>query len=574
MNRCAMTIKLLESKVISQIAAGEVVERPASVVKELLENSLDAGASRVAIEIKNGGAELIRVTDNGLGIVANEVALAFARHATSKITATDDLLSVVTLGFRGEALPSLASVADIDMITRVSQEPAATAYRIRDGQPQQTKAARAPGTTISVSRLFRQVPARLKFLKSQTTEKSRIAAVVTAYALARPDVSFSLESDGRNSLRTPGGGLLSDGVTAIYGAVTALEMLAVDNSIVVKSGFTAITVNGLVSSPQAARHSRSRMNFFVNRRWVSVRSLYRAVEQAYHGLMPEGRYPVAVINISIDPAEVDVNIHPTKAEVRFRDEGAVFSAVQRAVREALVNEMPVHRIGDRTLAYNPAPMPELPLSANFQPVIHRVAGATPADETGSRETPRSALGVLRVVGQMRLTYIIAEGPDGLYIIDQHAAHERIMKEKIIAAHATRSIEVQGLLEPVTIEVSPAENAALETRCADLVEFGFQVEPFGERSYLVRAVPAILNERDWRQALREMLERGGADWLEHLTNTMACHSAVRAGKELSLEEMRGLLRQLEEAALPHTCPHGRPTMVVIPESRLARQFGRT
>jgi DNA mismatch repair protein MutL len=573
-----MTIKLLESKVISQIAAGEVVERPASVVKELLENSLDAGASRVDIEIKNGGTELIRATDNGSGIAAAEVALAFERHATSKITATDDLLSVSTLGFRGEALPSLASVADIDMITRTAEEKAATAYRVRESKAQQTSAARAPGTTISVSRLFRQVPARLKFLKTPTTEKSRIAAVVTAYALARPDVSFSLESDGRNSLRTPGRGLLSDGVTAIYGAATASEMLAVDNVASVKSGFTVITISGLVSSPQAARHSRNRMNFFVNRRWVSVRSLYRAVEQAYHGLMPEGRYPVAVINISIDPAEVDVNIHPTKTEVKFRDEGAVFSAVQRAVREALVNEMPVHRIGDRTLAYNPASAPELPLSAppaaGFQPVIHRAAPATSADETEPRETPRSALGVLRVIGQMKLAYIIAEGPDGLYIIDQHAAHERIMKEKITAARAGKSIEVQGFLEPVTIEVSPAEDASLRKHCADLAEFGFQVEPFGERSYLVRAVPAILNDRDWRQALREMLERGSADWLEHITNTMACHSAVRAGKELSLEEMRGLLRQLEEAALPHTCPHGRPTMVVIPESRLARQFGRT
>jgi len=569
-----MAIKLLSEQAIARIAAGEVVERPASVVKELVENSLDAGATRIEIEVRGGGTELIRVSDNGGGIPADEVALAFKRHATSKIAAVDDLQSVATLGFRGEALPSLAAVADIDMITSPPGAGAAASYRIRGGVAHQASAARAAGTTVSVVRLFGRVPARLKFLKTRATEQGRIAAVVTAYALAYPEVAFSLSFDGRSSLRTSGGGKPVDAVAQIYGTETAAGML------VLAGGNGELPVSGMVSAPDLSRRNRERMHFFVNRRWVSVRSAFVAVEQAYHGLMPEGRYPVAVINIVCDPAAVDVNIHPAKTEVKFRDAGAVFSAVQRAVRAALVSEMPVPRLGDRVLSYSepprtkPGPLPVSP-GAAFRGGLP----LPPSPDTGMPETtPHAALPVLRVIGQLLLTYILAEGPDGLYIIDQHAAHERIMKEKISAARAAHQVEVQGLLEPVTLEVSPAEDAVLRDRYHDLAEFGFDIAPFGERGYLVRAVPALLRDKDWRQALREMLDRGApgseADWWEHVTNTMACHGAIRAGKALTTEEMRELVRQMEQAALPHTCPHGRPTMMVVPRGRLGRQFGRT
>ncbi|MFC1860219.1 DNA mismatch repair endonuclease MutL [Chloroflexota bacterium] len=570
-----MTIRILVSKVVSQIAAGEVVERPASVVKELVENALDAGSSQISVEVRGGGISLLRVTDNGTGIPSGEVELAFNRYATSKIDTLDDLESISSLGFRGEALPSIAAVAETDMVTCVAGESAGTYLGLKDGTVANRKRQGHPqGTTVTVRNLFRQVPARLKFLKSTATENSHIANVVSQYALAFPEVRFTLLIDGRAGLRTPGSGQLIDSVAQVYGLEIAGNMLEIEGGDREwQGGMTTspLAVAGMVGSPAVSRSNRSYLSFFVNRRWIGSRLLAWAVEEAYHGLLMQGKHPVAVINISLSPEEVDVNIHPTKAEVKFQNERAVFSAVQRAVRRALIEQAPVPRIEEVATAYGaPSKTGQVLRTPSIGGVSSTTSPAVP-------QASMVALPVLRILGQLLSSYIVAEGPDGLYLIDQHAAHERVLFEKILAQSSLQEIEVQGLLEPVTFEVNPKQGEVLKSHSEDLAQFGFSIEPFGDRTYLVRAVPVLLYQKDWASMLRELLDSlsGGdkRDWREGVAISMACHSAVRAGQTLTDDEMRGLIRQLEKASLPHTCPHGRPTIIHLGTTQLEREFGR-
>jgi len=563
-----MPIRVLDPKVVARIAAGEVVERPASVVKELVENSLDAGSSQISVEVRGGGVSLIQVTDNGAGIPPGEVGLAFDRYATSKVENLDDLESISSLGFRGEALPSIAAVAQIDMITCAAGDKAGTYLDLRDGAiANRGSQGRSQGTTVTVRNLFRKIPARLKFLKSVATENGHIANVVSQYALAFPEIKFSLLLDGRVALRTPGNGRLIDSIVEVYGAEVAENMIELESEAAAPSP----RVTGMIGLPKVSRSGRGYLSFFVNRRWVNSRLLARAVEEAYHGLLMVGKHPVAIINISLPAQDVDVNIHPTKSEVKFGNERAVFSAVHRAVRQALAEQITVPRIEEVAVAYESpsGPTQAFPLPAQVRP-------ASPAP--WAPEVPTSSLPVLRVLGQLDNSYIIAEGPDGLYLIDQHAAHERVQFEKIERQRSRREIEVQGLLEPMTLEVSPRQEAVLRSHYQDLAEFGFAIEPFGDRTFLVRAVPALIYKKDWSGMLRELLdslsegERG--DWVEGVAASMACHSAVRAGQTLTDVEMRELVRQLEQAAAPHTCPHGRPTMIHLSSEQLKREFGRT
>jgi len=566
-----MPIKVLDPKVVSRIAAGEVVERPASVVKELVENSLDAGSSHISIEVRGGGVSLIRVTDNGIGIPSVELELAFDRYATSKIDNLDDLESISSLGFRGEALPSIAAVAEVDIVTCAGGESVGTYLSLKDGAiTNRGSQGRSQGTTITVRNLFRKVPARLKFLKSLATENSHIANVVTQYALAFPEVKFTLLIDGRQTLTTPGSGQLIDSVIEVYGVEVVKNMLEIKDK-GWESGAVAspLRVTGMISSPAVSRSGRYHLSFFVNRRWVSSRLLAWAVEEAYHGLLMQGRHPIAIINISLPTKEVDVNIHPTKTEVKFGYERMVFSAVQKAVRRALIELMPVPKIEEVATTYvSPSPRQGLWTSTEI--------GAT--SPLVSPETPAVALPILRVLGQLANSYIIAEGPDGLYLIDQHAAHERILFDKIKYQRSQQAVEVQGLLEPVTFEVNPKEEEALKLHYEDLAEFGFSIEPFGDRTYLVRAVPLLLHQQDWAGTIRELLASlsGGdkSDWWETIAKSIACHSAVRAGQALTDDEMRELIRQLEQTSIPNTCPHGRPTMIRISSGQLRKEFGRS
>jgi DNA mismatch repair protein MutL len=578
-----MPIRILDHEMVSRIAAGEVIERPASVVKELVENSLDAGSTQISVETSGGGIGMIRVTDNGIGIPAGELELAFQRHATSKVNNPSDLESIGSLGFRGEALPSIAAVSRIEVVSCAEGETAGSYLTMKEGITEDTGSrGRSQGTTLTVRDLLRNVPARLKFLKSTSTENSHIANVVSQYALAYPGVKFTLTVDGRTSVRTPGTGSLSEAVLEIYGAETARGMLPVEGeggAWKTDSTQFQVKVDGIVGSPSISRANRNYMSFFVNRRWISSRTLSYAVEEAYHGMLMQGRHPVSVINITIPPGDVDVNIHPTKTEVKFRDDRPVFSAVQKAVRQAILRQAPVPVIEEVSPEYNRPSRQETSLFTSPTPSVHHShSHTTPTPLSDEQFTPLKSLPALRPVGQVSGTYIIAEGPDGLYIIDQHAAHERILFEKIREQSTLRKVEIQGLLEPATFEVSPGQDEVLKTCYADLSEFGFAIEPFGDRSYLVRSVPAMLNGKNWPATLRELLDTVGAeksnDWREQLGITFACHGAIKAGQVLTDEEMRELLRQLEQTSAPNTCPHGRPTIIRLTNAQLEREFRRT
>jgi DNA mismatch repair protein MutL len=557
-------LHVLPPEVVSRIAAGEVVERPASVVKELVENALDAGARKIDIECRGGGVELICVADNGAGIASAHVEMAFLRHATSKIESLDDLVHVQTLGFRGEALPSIAAVADVEVSTRTDDEESGSYLYLHGGEvAQHERRPRARGTTIAVRRLFRHFPARLKFLKSESTENGHSAQVVSQYALAFPSVAFSLLLEDRIALRTPGNGDMRDVIAQLYGAEMARAMIRVERD------SDSLAVTGLAAPASLSRVGRGHQSTFVNHRWVRSPLLNKAIDDAYHGLLQEGRNAVAIVNIQMPPDRVDVNVHPSKAQVKFADEQQAFKAVREAVREAMERtqvatesrHLPLPDRGDQGAWIISEPETQFP----FTP-----AGAPPTEGTG-------ALPPLRVLGQVLTTYIIAEGPDGLYLIDQHAAHERVVYDGLTARAAGHGPDVQGLLEPLAVELSPAEDALLAAVKAELSELGFSLEHFGDRSYLLRSVPAAIKDADAGAMLHDLLhELSGvshSDAFERLAITVACHSAVRAGRQLTPDEMRQLIQQLERCAQPRTCPHGRPTVVRFDAAQLEKLFGR-
>jgi len=607
-----MPIRVLEPTVAAQIAAGEVVERPASVAKELIENALDAGASRISVEVRGGGLHELKIQDNGCGIPADEVELAFERHATSKLRAADDLWTIATLGFRGEAMPSIASVSQVICVTRAAGEELGTELRVAGGEIQ-ARSARgcSPGTTISVRNLFYNAPVRREFLRSEATEASAITAVVTQYALAYPEVRFSMLLEGRLAVQTSGRGDMREALIDLYGLDVARQLLPVEAAH--GEARDQVRVRGLVSPPGLTRSSRGYIHLFVNRRAIQPRGpLAIVVEEAYHTLMMKGRHPVAVLDIRVDPGTVDVNVHPTKSEVKFRDSSRVLSVIGRAVRDALVES------GVRTWSDPSSAMPGDVAQRRFE--LRRlgdrwereIGGQGTGDRgqgTGNWEQEREAesqqqssqnwaldddfalpapspepsvpgrLPPLRVVGQIAQTYVVAESPDGLVLIDQHAAHERVTYERLMAQRGEQAFDQQGLLIPQSLELPPAAHALLLGNAELLHEWGFSIEEFG-MSLRVRAVPAGLRESTLSGALLEVADhlhgRGGStpdDWREAMLTTLACHSSVRAGQSLSLEEMRQLLAQLEQCQAPRTCPHGRPTMILVSSTQLERQFGR-
>ncbi|NTU81821.1 MAG: DNA mismatch repair endonuclease MutL [Chloroflexales bacterium] len=643
-----MTIRLLDATVAAQIAAGEVVERPASVVKELVENALDAGARRITVEARGGGLRELKVQDDGSGIAAHEVELAFERHATSKLASADDLFNISTLGFRGEALPSIASVAQVTCITRVAHEEVGTELRIAGGEVQAcSPRGCSPGTSLSVRNLFYNTPVRRDYLRSEATELSAISAIVQQYALAYPEVRFTLLLEGRLALQTSGDGDLRAVLIELYGLEVARQLLGVE--LVAGEGELAVTITGLVSPPGLTRGSRGYLHLFVNRRALQPRgALVAVVEEAYHTMLMKGRHPLAALDIRVHPLSVDVNVHPTKSEVKFRYAPKVHSAIGRAVREALVAGAGVPTWGDddgslqrrfelRQLGQPPPRAPEPSAwgvgasawdversrwDAGAQNVERRAqsderqdAGSWPeGTEPGPWGEPASAapstatapqpsapgpqpweqpapgpqpsqgpqhtrLPPLRVVGQVGLTYIVAEAPEGMYLIDQHAAHERITYERLMAQHAGGAVESQGLLLAQAVPLAPAASALLLGNPERLAEWGFALDEWGD-GVRVRAMPATLPADELPKALHELADhlagRGGStplDWREAMLITLSCHTSVRAGQALSLDEMRRLLQLLEACVSPRTCPHGRPTMILMTPAQLERQFGR-
>ena len=574
-----MPIKILAPEVATQIAAGEVVERPASVVKELVENSIDASATRITVEIRGGGIDQVRVTDNGGGIPAGEVVIAFQRHATSKLETQEDLAAIATMGFRGEALPSIASVSRVTITTRPPLETAGSRTEFHWGELAGARQDGCPpGTAIEVSGLFGNQPARRKFLRSTQAETSRVQELVSRYALAYPHIRFQMVNDGRTSFTTPGNGQAREALLAVYGPEAASNMLEVHGEDP-ESGYQ---VDGFASAPNLSRANRSYMTFFVNRRWIQSRMLAFAVEEAYLGLLQIKRYPLVALNVGVPYGDVDVNSHPAKREVRFHQENRVFSTVQRAVRSVLMAGSPVPPL---------APLQE-------QDVVPQGPGGrsffSPSPLVGNRwggdkgpawnDAPADAAVLqqpgppLRVVGQLKLTYIVAEGPGGMYLIDQHAAHERVLFDRIQGQSPERAAEAQALLAPVSVELTPSREEALTANREALIAYGFQFESFGDGGYLLRAVPAVLANEGPVQSLTDILDMTAFEGLvrrkeDVVLASIACHGAIRAGKTLAEEEMRGLLEQLEATPNPHTCPHGRPTMVHFSSHHMEREFGR-
>lgn len=582
-----MPIQVLSHEVAARIAAGEVVERPSSAVKELVENAIDAGATNVQVEATTGGLDGIRVVDNGHGIPVAEVASLFQRHATSKLTSVDDLDSIVTMGFRGEALYSLAAVAEVSLLTRTADEEVATYIEASNGRAIRQEPRGGPvGTTVSVEKLFDQVPARKKFLKTAKSELTRIHTVMTHYALAYPAVRFSLAADGRTTFSSPGNGDMREAVASVYNREVAQALLAVECM-----SDAGISVTGLVSAPDMHRANRSYIGLYVNQRPIQSRTLTYAVTEAYRGMMAGDRYPLAVLIISVPPADVDVNVHPTKSEVRFRAEGDVFSALQRGVREAIVAGSPVPEMGIAAAGPGSAPLlgtPRVPershgLWGGFSSGSKLDTTAqhpidAPQQASQNAFPMKDALPALRVLGQSQETYIVAEGPNGLYLIDQHAAHECVVYERLKAAAAKHSPEVQGLLEPVTVELTSFQAETVHEYGDVLEQYGWGLEPFGDRTYLLRGVPAVLSTKGPAKSFIELLDGVGeavefSSWEERIAATVACHGSVRAGMVLSHEEMVEMVRLLEKTQQPHTCPHGRPTMLHLSANNLERQFGR-
>lgn len=589
-----MSIHVLSPDVADKIAAGEVVERPASVVKELIENSLDAEATDIRVEIRGGGKRLIRVIDNGMGILAAEAHLALQRHATSKLQTAADLEQIGTLGFRGEALAAISAVSKTTLITRHRDEEIGVELKLEGSRLiHQRPIGSPPGTNVVIEQLFWNTPARLKFLRTDTTEAGHISKIVTRYALAYPEVRFSYRNEDRLIFQAPGTGDRQQTLIKVYGAEVARQMLPVgaENG----WGKTDIKVSGFVSEPGLHRNNRSYIELFVNQRYIQDRNLSFAVIQAYHTLLPVGRYPIAVLFIDMDPAQVDVNVHPTKAEVRFREAALVFRAVQRAVVAALHEQAPVAHLQptspseERTIwaqrrrallqagrhqdRVGQLAMDMSQQSESRQPEMKLVG------EDSSTTASSEVLPPLRPVGQIAAMYLVAEGPGGMYLIDQHAAHERILYEKIMRAEQ-QPIAKQQLLQPLTIELGSQLAGLISEYLPVLQKSGFDIEPFGSGSYLLRAIPAFMGKRDPQEILLEVAESlaqrndlVGQAREDELVKIICKRLAIKGGQVLSLAEQRALLQQLEACENPRTCPHGRPTTLHLSADQLERQFGR-
>ncbi len=584
-----MPIRLLSSEVSSQIAAGEVVERPASVVKELTENALDAGAISISISIEDAGRTLVEVADDGCGIPADELELAAARHATSKLVQSEDLFHISTLGFRGEALASIGSVSHMTITSRVASAKEGTRLQVDGGVAGKVGKVGAPvGTVLRVENLFYNVPARLKFLKADVTERRAIDALVTRYALAYPNVRFKVTDGKQVTLQTAGDGDRRAILAALYGVDVAKQMLEVMDA------GEGMTLTGFISPTSLTRSNRKEITFFVNGRWVQEFSLTTALLQAYHTLLMVGRYPLTALFLEIAPEDVDVNVHPTKAEVRFRSQDKIFSFVQRAARKALLAYTPVASVSPQL--WGGARQPEKrEIGIDWTmagEASDEVRGASYEERETSNEETQSpvtnyqsptafnAVPLLRLIGQVGSTYIVAEGPDGLYLIDQHAAHERVLFEKLMAQHDKKSIPSQALLAPEVVTLPPQSAKALTSQLPFLNHFGFEVEEFGTNTFQVRAMPVLFAGGDPSSALRALVEDFEEDEtplqaeVEAKLAARVCKRlAVKGGQTLTTEEQRALLNDLEACNSPRTCPHGRPTMIHLSVDALERQFGR-
>ncbi len=580
-------INILPDNLINKIAAGEVVERPASVVRELIENSLDAGATEVFVDVEQAGMRLIRVADNGGGMTREDALLAFERHATSKIASEADLEAIRTMGFRGEALASISSVSRVRLLT--AQRGASGVLVETEGGVMKpaSDAASPPGTSIEVHHLFFNTPARLKFLKSPSTELSHIIAVVSRLAMARPDVRFRLAHDKKNVLDLPSAASVSERAFQLFGQELS------DNVLAFSAERMPVRVSGLVGRPGYDRGDRTHQELYVNGRFVRNASLSHALAEAYRDLVMRDRYPVGFVFVDIDPAFVDVNVHPAKAEVRFRNQSQVHDFVRDAIREALRD------------AHMPAPAARdgrvQEAVADYLRHAEQGAGDTESLPSGARRSgpdvegasiphrtvaSHSQLQALRSapfhpLAQVHDSFIIAQDNDGMALIDQHAAHERVLFEMLQDQRTSGDIPVQNLLLPVQVELGHAEAELLREYLPELHRLGFIVEEFGGTTFVIKAVPALLAGGDHKSLLMDIIgevklhgKSGKMDAVrDDVLSVMACHPAIKVHRRLSLQEMEGLIRDLFACRMPHSCPHGRPTVVRFSMDDIKRMFKR-
>ena len=641
-------IRVLADNVANQIAAGEVVERPASVCKELIENALDAGATQIRVELRGGGRSLIRVSDNGCGMLRDDALLAFERHATSKLRTSEDLLSIATLGFRGEALASIASVARVTLATRSADSEAGTVVEISGGKLRHVRdEARSPGTSIEAKSLFFNMPARRKFLRTERTELSHALRAVTHYSLANLDKSFDLLTEHGSQLHVTPVATHRERVYQIFGRDLLEQLVPIDpvaesdpgprpeggEGAPEEVGGLPLRLGGFVSEPQLHRSSRNGFYIFVNGRLVRDSLIQKAVAKAYENLMPSGVYPFVLLLLEIAPEEVDVNVHPAKTEVRFRSPARVFEFVREAIRARLIAAKPSadlppaavigHGLAGRA-AERPGsgPAPALPEPASHAPAIGGLRGTPaaglgfhppgrqpafrtaltgapaappPASEPVSDPAPPHGgealadlspaslgkLANLRLLGQLLDSFIVAAGDDGIWIIDQHVAHERILFEQVLAGRLHGRPAVQQLLAPIVVTLTPSQAAVCQDLAAELAGNGFEIERLDERSVAVRTAPSELSPRQVEELLRELLDGSpdGAsgmslgDLRRRMAATIACHAAVKINMPLTAEKMRWLLVELAKSDCPMACPHGRPIALRYGTREILKAFHR-
>lgn len=626
----SMTIHVLPENLANQIAAGEVVERPASVVKELLENAIDAGATRIQVEIEGAGKELIKVVDNGCGMDPHDARLALARHATSKIGRPEDLASIHTLGFRGEALPSIGSVSRLRLVTCHAEGEVGTEVIAEGGGPPVFRETSCPrGTTVEVRQLFYNTPARHKFMRRDSTEAGYITQVVQQQALAYPQIQFSLTHNGRKVINTLPTDQTLYRIAELFGPELTRELLQVRR----EEG--RYRIEGFVSSPILTRSKRDDQYCFINRRHIRDKVLLSATQQGYSHLLPRGQHPVLFLFFEMDPELLDVNVHPAKAEVRFAYQSDVFRFVKEAVREALAqNEKPLAAggpppsgwtstepvphvaNGGGTTAYTASPKPAGPPSSgrphppsvppryqqahSFQDMGNALKtiyggggqGATPAAPPSLppeihlfRHKPRAVSDLIysefEPLGQLNNSFILMQGKRGVLVVDQHIAHERILYERFREAARNRKVEIQNLLFPLALEFAPAEAQALEGELEELAKLGLEMEPFGNNGFLLRSVPAILKNSDHEAVVREIaasLTREEAanslqDKYDEVIIMMSCRNAIKVNHPLELDQIRKLIYDLEQTEMPYTCPHGRPIALLFDIEDILKQFHR-
>jgi DNA mismatch repair protein MutL len=599
-------IRILPDSIANKIAAGEVVERPASIVKELVENAIDAGGARLRVDVEAGGKRFIRVTDDGSGMNRDDALLAFERHATSKLRQAEDLLSIATLGFRGEALPSIAAVSRLVLETREAGDPAGTRIEIHGGRLLDVKDAGVPaGTSVTARDLFYNLPARRKFLRSEQTEMARVAEIVTHYALAHPERGFTLTTPTGTLLEVAPVAGMRERFFQVFGGQALEQMVDLGRATMEVGPGLVYALSGFLSTPQVQKGNRSSIFVFVNRRLIRDRLILHALAEAYRNVIPPGAFPMALLFLEMPFEEVDVNVHPSKTEVRFRQQNAVHDFVRDAIRRRLSESRPVSTfpVTAPPEITRPAPvLPELVLRSQERPAepiklkldapvwaepprIPQPAYPSPQPSApGGEEPVESRLpqwSALRPLGQIRRSFIVAEGEDGLWIIDQHVAHERVLFEQVLGRRERQErLESQQLLMPYILRLTPAQQAAFEELRAELEGCGFEIEPFGHSTVAIKAAPAGVGSGELEKVLNEVLDkRDGAppanleEVQRKVAASVACHAAIKVNMPLDQRKMEWLLDALSRTESPMTCPHGRPVVLRYAIKDILKAFHR-